>query len=169
MSPIRWRARGRVVSWPDRPDGVPSYLAPPRLAATPCAAPTRPARSVSGFWIRLVNVYMYMYMYMYMCMYMYVICMYVYIYIYIYICLAEPKTYGPLLLFQKTRNKFYTCWANNDLSSLPRIAEESRLGLLRIHKQIEPKFNRMSDGGTWAAVYQRRLGQFAAVGLQSCS
>ena len=30
MVPIRWRARGRVVSWPDRPNGVPSYPAPPR-------------------------------------------------------------------------------------------------------------------------------------------
>ena len=54
VSSIRWRARGRVVSWPDRPDGVPSYPAPTPLAAPPCAAPTRPARSVSGFWIRQV-------------------------------------------------------------------------------------------------------------------
>ena len=46
---IRWKARGRVVSWPDRPDGVPSYSAPPPLAASPCAAPTRVACSVSGF------------------------------------------------------------------------------------------------------------------------
>ena len=41
-----------VVSWPDRPNGVPSYAAPPSLAAPPCAAPTRPTRSVSGFLIR---------------------------------------------------------------------------------------------------------------------
>ena len=52
---IRWRERERVVSWPDRPDGVPSYPAPPHLAAPPCAAPIRPARSVSGFWIRQVS------------------------------------------------------------------------------------------------------------------
>ena len=52
---IRWRAKGRVVSWPDRPNGAPSYPAPPRPAAPPCAAPTRPARGVSGFWIRQVR------------------------------------------------------------------------------------------------------------------
>ena len=52
---IRWRARGRVVSGPDRPNGVPSYPAPPRPAAPPCSAPTRPARGVSGFWIRQVR------------------------------------------------------------------------------------------------------------------
>ena len=46
VSSIRWRARGRVVSWPDRPDGVPSYPAPAPFAAPPCAAPTRPARCV---------------------------------------------------------------------------------------------------------------------------
>ena len=57
MSSIRWRARGRVVSWPDRPNGVPSYPAPPHLAAPPCAAPSRPARSVSGFWIRQVGLH----------------------------------------------------------------------------------------------------------------
>ena len=51
---IRWRARRRVVSWPDRPNGVPSYPAPPRPAAPLCAAATRPARGVSGFWIRQV-------------------------------------------------------------------------------------------------------------------
>ena len=28
-----------------------TYPAPPRFAALPCAAPTRPARGVSGFWI----------------------------------------------------------------------------------------------------------------------
>ena len=51
---IRWGARGWVVSWPDRPNGVPSFPAPPRPAPPPCAAPTRPARGVSGFWIRQV-------------------------------------------------------------------------------------------------------------------
>ena len=48
---------GGVVSWPDRPNGVPSYPAPPRPAAPPCAASTRPARGVSGFWIRQVLMY----------------------------------------------------------------------------------------------------------------
>ena len=51
---IRWKARGRVVSWPERPDGVPSHPAPPSFAASPCAIPTRLARSVSEFWIRQV-------------------------------------------------------------------------------------------------------------------
>ena len=55
VSSIRWKTRGKVVSWPDRPDGDPSYPAPPPLAAPPCAAPTRPARSVSVFWIRQVE------------------------------------------------------------------------------------------------------------------
>ena len=57
MSSIRWRARDRVVSWPDRPDGVPSYPAPRPLAAPLCAVPTRPANSASGIWIRkVVNI-----------------------------------------------------------------------------------------------------------------
>ena len=45
--------------WPDRPEGVTFYPAPPLLAAPPCAAPCavrRPARTVSGFWIRQVQV-----------------------------------------------------------------------------------------------------------------
>ena len=46
---ICWKARGRVVSWPDQPDGFSSYPAPP-----PLAAPTRPAHGVPGFWIRQV-------------------------------------------------------------------------------------------------------------------
>ena len=49
VSPIRWLARERVVSWPDRPDGVPSYPAPPPLAAPPCAAPIRPPVVCPGF------------------------------------------------------------------------------------------------------------------------
>ena len=51
MFSIRWGARERVISAPDRPNGVPSYPAPPRPAAPPCAAPTRPARGVysTGF------------------------------------------------------------------------------------------------------------------------
>ena len=35
---------------------VSSYPAPRALAAPPCAAPIRPARSVSGFWIRQVFI-----------------------------------------------------------------------------------------------------------------
>ena len=53
---IRWRARERDVSGPDRRNGVPSYPAPPRSAARPCPAPTRPARGVSEFWVRQVVV-----------------------------------------------------------------------------------------------------------------
>ena len=55
VSPVRWRARGRLVFWPGRPDGVLFYSAPLLLAAPPCATPTRLARSVSGFWIRQVR------------------------------------------------------------------------------------------------------------------
>ena len=55
MFSIRWRARGRLPPGPDRPNGVPSFPAPPRPAAPPCAAPTRPARGVSGFWLRQVS------------------------------------------------------------------------------------------------------------------
>ena len=47
-------ARGTVVSWANRPVGIPSYPAPPRPAAPPYAAPLRPARGMSGFWIRHV-------------------------------------------------------------------------------------------------------------------
>ena len=44
VSSIRWRARGRVVSWPDRPDGVPSYPGPipPRRPAMRRPDPTGP-------------------------------------------------------------------------------------------------------------------------------
>ena len=54
VSSIRWRAKVMVFSWPDRLEGVPFYLASSPLAAPSCAAPNRPARSVSGFWIRQV-------------------------------------------------------------------------------------------------------------------
>ena len=47
-----WKARGTVVSWANRPLGVPSCPAPPCPAALPCAALPRPARGMSGFWIR---------------------------------------------------------------------------------------------------------------------
>ena len=49
-----WRAKGPVVSWANRLVGVPSCSASPCPAASPCAAPPRPARSMSGFWIRQV-------------------------------------------------------------------------------------------------------------------
>ena len=42
---------GRIDITASRPT-----LAPPRPAASPCAAPTRPARGVSGFWIRKVVI-----------------------------------------------------------------------------------------------------------------
>ena len=50
-------ARWKVVFWANRPVCIPSSPAPVRPAATPCAAPPRPARSISGLWIRQVNVY----------------------------------------------------------------------------------------------------------------
>ena len=56
---IRWRARARVVFLPDRPNGVPSYPAPRCPVAPPSAAPTRPAREMSGFWIRQVDANQY--------------------------------------------------------------------------------------------------------------
>ena len=46
--------KGSVVSWADRPVGVPSCPFPPRSAAPPCAALSRPARDMSGFGIRQV-------------------------------------------------------------------------------------------------------------------
>ena len=47
-----WGAEGTVVSWANRPVGVPLCPAPLRPAAPPCAAPPGPARGMSGFWIR---------------------------------------------------------------------------------------------------------------------
>ena len=52
---MAWRVRGTVVSWANRSVGVPSCPALPRPAAPPCAAPTRPARGMPGFWIRHVS------------------------------------------------------------------------------------------------------------------
>ena len=46
-----WRARRSVISWANRPVGVPSCPAPPRPAAPPCAAPPRPARGMFELWI----------------------------------------------------------------------------------------------------------------------
>ena len=51
LSSMPWRARGSVVSWANRPVGVPSYPAPPRPAAPPCAAPPRPLMACPGFGI----------------------------------------------------------------------------------------------------------------------
>ena len=51
---IRWMASARAVFLPDRPNGIPSYPAPRCPVAPPCAASNRPARCVSGFWIRHV-------------------------------------------------------------------------------------------------------------------
>ena len=49
-----WRAMGTVASWANRPVGVQSCPAPLRPAAPPCASPPRPARGMSGLWIRQV-------------------------------------------------------------------------------------------------------------------
>ena len=54
VSSIRWKAKGRVVSWPDRIDGVPSYPAPLPLAAPPCTTTNQTACSVSEFWVRQI-------------------------------------------------------------------------------------------------------------------
>ena len=54
LSSIPWRARGTVGFWATRPVGVLFCPAPPRPAAPPCAAPTRIARGMFGFWIRQV-------------------------------------------------------------------------------------------------------------------
>ena len=55
LSSMLLRARGTVVPCAKRPVGVPSYPAPSRPAAPPCAAPPRPARGMSGFWTRQVR------------------------------------------------------------------------------------------------------------------
>ena len=54
VSSMLRKARGKVVSWANRPVGVgvPFYPAPPRTAAPPSAAPPRPARGMSGVWTR---------------------------------------------------------------------------------------------------------------------
>ena len=44
------------VSSANKPAGAPTRPDPPRPAAQPCAAPTRPARGMSRFWIRQMNV-----------------------------------------------------------------------------------------------------------------
>ena len=56
LSSMLWRARGKVVSWANGPVDVSSCPAPPRPTASLFAAPPRPARSMSGFWIRQVIV-----------------------------------------------------------------------------------------------------------------
>ena len=54
LSTILWRARGTVGFWATRPVGILCCPASPRPAALPCAAPTRTARGMSGFWTRQV-------------------------------------------------------------------------------------------------------------------
>ena len=54
LSTILWRARLTVGFWAARHVGVLFCLAPLRPAAPLCAAPTRTARGVFGFWIRTV-------------------------------------------------------------------------------------------------------------------
>ena len=50
LSTIQWRAKGTVGLWATRPVGVLFCQVPPRPAAPPCAAPTRTALSMFGFW-----------------------------------------------------------------------------------------------------------------------
>ena len=50
---MRWRARGRIVLRPNRPDDMPCYSGPPCMAQS-CAAPTRLASVVSRFCVRQV-------------------------------------------------------------------------------------------------------------------
>ena len=50
-----WKARERVVSWTNRPVGVPSCPTPLRPAVSPCCAPPRPARRMSWFKTRQAN------------------------------------------------------------------------------------------------------------------
>ena len=52
VSSMPWGVRGSLVSWANCSVGVLSCPRP-RPAAPPCA-PTRPARGMSGFWIRQV-------------------------------------------------------------------------------------------------------------------
>ena len=57
LSLVPWRARETVVSWANRPAGVPSRFAAPLSTAPPCAAPPRAARGLSQLWIRQAMVY----------------------------------------------------------------------------------------------------------------
>ena len=54
-SSIVWRVRGTVFSFANSPVGVLCCPSPPGPAVLPCAAPYRPARGISGFWIRQVD------------------------------------------------------------------------------------------------------------------
>ena len=60
LSSIVWWVQGTVASWANRPIGVLCCPAPPRPAVPPCAAPSRPARVMSGFWVRQVPPMVYM-------------------------------------------------------------------------------------------------------------
>ena len=53
-----WKVRGTVVSEANPCVGVPSCPVPPRPAVPPCAAPSRRARGMFGFWIRQVEIHM---------------------------------------------------------------------------------------------------------------
>ena len=55
LSTMPWGARGPAVPWANRSVGVQSCLAPLRPATPPCAAPSRTARGMSGFWTRQIN------------------------------------------------------------------------------------------------------------------
>ena len=55
LSSMPRRARRTVDSWANRSVDVLSCPAPRRPVAPPCAAPTRPARGMSGFWIRQIG------------------------------------------------------------------------------------------------------------------
>ena len=56
-SSVVWGFRGTVISWADRSIGVPSCPSPPRPAVPLCAALSRIARGMSGFWIRQIPGY----------------------------------------------------------------------------------------------------------------
>ena len=55
LFPMPWRAIWTVVFWAKQFIGVPSCRASLRPATLSCAAPPRPARSISGFGIRRVH------------------------------------------------------------------------------------------------------------------
>ena len=56
LSTIPWKAKGTVGFWATRLVGILFRPAPPRPAAPPCAAPTRTARGMLGFWVRQVYI-----------------------------------------------------------------------------------------------------------------
>ena len=56
LSSIVWGLRGSVVSWANRSIGVLTCPTPPGPTVPPCAAPSRPNRGISGFWIRQIII-----------------------------------------------------------------------------------------------------------------